>query len=120
MEREVAAQAARKSLRFRWIMIFRQRTTPYVQALNSSGKVQAQSVSPVSRAGLNGLRYQVLGTDAPHTAEVFGLGDTILLVMYANGTNLQERQGTKPRMTAERAKEWDKPDAFFESLKKSP
>ncbi|MCF7961649.1 MAG: hypothetical protein K9M08_12995, partial [Pirellula sp.] len=82
----------------------------YIQALNSSGQVRAQSVSPVSRAGLNGLRYQVLGTDAPHTAEVFGLGDTILLVMYANGTNLQERQGTKPRMTAERAKEWDKPD----------
>ena len=92
----------------------------YIQALNASGQVQAQSVSPVSRAGLNGLRYQVLGTDAPHIAEVFGHGDTILLVMYANGTDLQERQGIKPRMTAERAKEWDKPDAFFESLKKSP
>lgn len=92
----------------------------YIQGLNSSGKVQAQSVSPVSRAGLNGLRYQVLGREAPHTAEVFGLGDTILMVMYANGTDLQERQGTKPKMTAERAKEWDKPDAFFESLKKSP
>jgi hypothetical protein len=92
----------------------------YIQALNSSGQVQAQSVSPVSRAGLNGFRYQVMGTEAPHIAEVFGLGDTILLVMYANGTDLQERKGTKPRMTAERAKGWDKPDAFFESLKKSP
>ena len=92
----------------------------YIQAINSSGQVQAQSVSPVSRAGLNGLRYHVMGTEAPHTAEVFGMGDTILLVMYANGTDLQERNGIKPRMTAERAKEWDKPDAFFESLKKSP
>ena len=97
------------------------RLTPemYVQNIQSSGAL-ALAPTPVSRAGLNGFHFQTQGNGTVPTAigEVFGTGDTVLLLMYANGADLQ-KNGTRSRMNQKEAQAWDKPDNFFESLRKS-
>ena len=93
----------------------------YMQGLKATGVRLQQEATPTTRAGLTGYRYQThaIGTTPPFTSEVYGLGDSILMLMYSNGTEIQEMRGAKSRMTAGRAMEWDKPDSFFESLRKN-
>lgn len=93
----------------------------YMQGLKATGARLRQEATQTSRAGLNGYRYQThaIGTTPPFTSEVYGLGDSILMPMYSNGTEIQELRGTKARMPADRALEWDTPDSFFDSLRKS-
>ena len=92
----------------------------FMQGLISTGVRFQQETTPISRAGLNGYRYQTnaIGATPGFTSEVYDLGDSILMLMYSNGTDVQESRETKPRMTAAKALEWDKPDLFFESLRR--
>jgi hypothetical protein len=96
----------------------------FVLGLERLGTIEHGDATPISRAGLNGFRYVArrgYSSIGLHTAEVYPLsGGGVLWVVYANGADTLAHQGKKSLMTADRAREWDKPDDFFASLRPSP
>ena len=95
----------------------------FILGLERLGTIQHGDATPISRAGMNGFRYVArrgYSSIGLHTAEVYPLADgAILWVVYANGADTLAHQGKKALMPADRAREWDKPDEFFASLRPS-
>jgi len=93
----------------------------YIEGLKLVSGLRQESVTAISRAGLSGFRYRVDQAKMvpTHTGEVYDLGSDILVLIYVNGVDVAAYSSKKASMTAERATAWDKPDAFFESLRPS-
>lgn len=77
--------------------------------------------APTTRNGMTGIRYETVGGNgAPiHIGEVYPLGSSVLLVIYMTAEEIEKTMGKKAPMTAAKARETDKPDAFFASLRRA-
>jgi hypothetical protein len=88
----------------------------YLAALTQANAIVEQS--SVQRAGMSGIRYKAksVGIVPAHIAEVFTLGNKVLVTMYVNGFDKRQHDGRRQTGTYESCYKSDKPEDFFATL----
>ena len=91
----------------------------YVESIRRVGAIQEES--PISRCGLNGIRFVTSGAEGvPRcTSEIFSITrNKVLIVIYINGLDHPAPMKTVIRKSRAEIEQYDNPNAFFESLMK--